>query len=223
MSNPPQVSTLLSRPRARRGGLMQRRLGTMRARAMLYTLIVVTAGAIAGWVWHALVSLPTYLTSDDGSVQITERAQGQIFAIDAVYVIIGLIAGVGLGVGAWNLFRRLGWPVAIIAVLGGLGSGALCWAVGVAQGPRDFAARVAAAQPGEKVPIDFQLHTASALLVWALGAIIPVMLYANLSRDEGPVLGRRRAALAGDVREAGAEHVGQVVGVDLDRQTPTSA
>lgn len=159
---------------------------SMRVRVLLYGLIVIAVGTISGWVWHAIITLPTYLTSDDGSVQITERAQGQVFATDAVFVMIGLIAGIGLGLVCWRGFQRLGWPVALIAAAGGLAAGSLCWLIGVLQGPRDFAQRIAAAVPGEKVPIDFQLHTTSALLVWALGAIIPVMLYANLSREEQP-------------------------------------
>lgn len=185
----------------------------MRTRIVLFGLVVVSAGLIAGWVWHALVSLPTFLTSDDGSVKITERAQGQVFTTDAVFVIIGLIAGVGLGFAAWRFFREVGWSVALIAVGGGLLSGAICWLVGVVQGPRHFAERVATAVPGDKVPVDFELHTTSALLVWALGAIIPVMLYANLSREDEPVPQVR--SRAGQVGERGAEQGGEVVGRDL--------
>lgn len=184
-----------------------------RKRAVLYALITLSAGAIAGWLWHAMVSLPTFLTSDDGSVQITERAQGQIFATDGVYVTIGLTVGVGLGLAAWMLFRQVGWLVGPIAVAGGLLAGGMCWLVGLAQGPRNFAARVSAAVPGEQVPIDFELHTPSALLVWGLGAIIPVMLYANLSREE-PRVGPRSSP--SQLREGGAEQSGKVVGGQVD-------
>ncbi len=181
--------------------------------AGLYVLISVTAGAVAGWVWHSLVALPNYLTSDDGSVQITERAQGQVFVTDAIFVMVGLIAGVGLGLAAWNFFQRLGWLVAVIAASGGLLAGGVCWLVGVAQGPQNFAERVAAAVPGEKVPIDFQLHTISALLVWALGAVIPVMLYANLSRTDEE---SERKSSPGEVRVRGGKQGGEIVRGDLD-------
>ena len=54
------------------------RMRPMRTLIIGYTLTAVTGGAVSGWLWHLLVSLPTYLTSDDGSVQITERAQGEV-------------------------------------------------------------------------------------------------------------------------------------------------
>ena len=141
-----------------------RTLAPMRRRLIGYVVIAAGAGAVAGWLWNAIVALPTYLTSDDGSVQITERAQSEVFATDAVFVIIGLIVSVALGIVGWRFFNRLGWPVAPISVAGGLTAGATCWAVGVLQGPRNFAERVATAVPGEMVPIE--LHTTSALLVW---------------------------------------------------------
>ena len=46
------------------------RMRPMRTLIIGYTLTAVTGGAVSGWLWHLLVSLPTYLTSDDGSVQI---------------------------------------------------------------------------------------------------------------------------------------------------------
>ena len=135
-------------------------------------------------------------------------------ATDAVFVFIGLIVGVALGIAAWHYFHRLGWPVALLAVAGGLLAGVTCWLVGVAQGPNNFAERVATAVPGEMVPIDFELHTTSALLVWALGAIIPVMLYANLSREEtGSALRRSRS---GQPRETGGEQRDEVLSGDLN-------
>lgn len=179
-----------------------------------YVLLVLVVGAVSGWIWHSIVTLPSYLTSDDGSVQMTERAQGQIFMLDAVFVVLGMAVGVGLGLAAWQLFRRLGWPVAVIAAGGGLLAGAVCWGVGVLQGPRNFAGRVAAALPGEKIPIDFQLHTASALLVWALGAIIPVMLYANLSREDEP--SSAKSSRSGKRRELALEQADEVGAGELD-------
>lgn len=196
--------------------------GPLSTRLLVYAGVVVLAGVISGWVWHAIVKVPSYLTGDDGSVQMTERAVGQIFSMDAIYVIIGLLAGLALGLVAWALFPRVGWPVAAIATVGGLASGAVCWLVGVLQGPSGFAERIAEASSGDRIPIDFQLHTASALLVWALGAIIPVMLYANLSHEgdasgELPMVEKAESgAGASDLGESGTQDVGQVASSQLD-------
>ena len=191
-------------------------------RVLLYTGLAIVAGVIGGWVWHAIVKVPTYLTSDDGSVQMTERAVSQIFSIDAIFVIIGLLVGLALGLVAWLFFRKTGWPVALAATLGGLLAGGVCWLVGVLQGPSNFAERVASANPGDQVPIDFQLHTGSALLVWALGAIIPVMLYANLSREDDKdweipaSLSSPLRPGASDIGEGGVEPPGQVTSGKLN-------
>lgn len=154
--------------------------------AWWFAALVAAAGVLSGLLWHAMVTLPTYSVSDNGSAQITERALGQVFATDGVFVIIGMLAGLAIGFAAWRFFRQLGWPVAVISVAGGLAAGGICWLMGIAQGPRNFADRITAAQPGQLVPIDFQLHTVPALFVWGLGAIIPIMLYANLSREDSP-------------------------------------
>ncbi len=201
---PPEVASKSAGRRARRGPL------SVSTYVAIFTVIALAAGAVSGWIWRSLVTTPSYLTSDDGSVQITERAQGQIFAADAVFVVLGMIVGLGLGFAAWQFLRRVGWPVALIAVGGGILAAATCWLVGVLQGPRNFPARVAEAMPGDQVPIDFELHTTSAVLVWALGAIIPVMLYANLSREDEPVESR-----SGKVREAGPDQAGQISSGDL--------
>lgn len=150
-------------------------------RILIYLIATLLVGLLAGLLWHGVISLPSYTATEDGSVVMTERAQSQYFVTDAVFSLIGLLAGLAVGFGAWMLFNRIGWPVSFVAVAGGAGSGWLCWLVGEALGPSDFASRVAAAQPGDHIPIDFALHAPAALLLWCLGAIIPVMLYANMS------------------------------------------
>lgn len=150
-------------------------------RILGYLGATILVGLLAGLLWHGVISLPSYTATEDGSVVMTERAQSQYFVTDAVFSLIGLLAGLAVGFGAWMLFNRIGWPVSFVAIAGGAGSGGLCWLVGEALGPSDFASRVAAAQPGDHIPIDFALHAPAALLLWCLGAIIPVMLYANMS------------------------------------------
>lgn len=194
---------------------MVRRPRSLRVLAGWFAGLVVAAGVLGGLLWHAMVTLPTYSVSDNGSAQITERALGQVFATDGFYLIIGMLAGLAIGFTAWSFFRNLGWPVALVAVAGGLISGLICWGTGVLQGPRNFADRITAAQPGQLVPIDFQLHTMPALFIWALGAIIPVMLYANLSREEPLEPRRSRTALA-KPRELDADPRSDLIGDQLD-------
>ena len=199
-----------------------RRPIALRTRAWLYLVLVTLSGALGGLLWHSMVELPTYSVSENGSAQITERSLGQVFATDGVYVIIGMLAGLAIGFAAWRLFDRLGWPVTLVAVGGGLVSGGICWLVGISLGPRNFANRINAAQPGQLVSIDFRLHTTPALFVWALGAIIPIMLYANLSRELEPEP-RRSGGGAPKNREPGAGQRDEILGGQFDDQSTPPA
>lgn len=150
-------------------------------RVVVYLVAVFIVGILAGLLWHNLITLPVYTAAEDGSVVMTERAQANYFSPDAFFALIGCLAGLAVGYGSWLLFYRLGWVVSFVSVLGGTLSGLLCWSTGESLGPKNFASRVAMALPGDQIPIDFALHAPAALLLWALGAIVPVMLYANLS------------------------------------------
>jgi len=69
-----------------------------------------------------------------------------------------------------------------------------CWLVGYRLGPGDFSARLAAAQPGQLVPIPLTLRARASLLTWPFFAVIPVLLGSSLGRDEEeprPLLRRR--------------------------------
>ena len=79
-------------------------------------------------------------------------------------------------------------------------AGVTCWLVGYRLSPGDFAARLAAAQPGDLVPIDLTLRARASLLVWPFCAVIPVLLGSSLGRDDEephPLFRRRAAAASG--------------------------
>lgn len=153
------------------------------------TGLAVLTGVLGGVIWHAMVALPSYTITDDYGAVLREYGLTQFFAADTWFAVLGLVFGIGLGVAAWQLLRQLGWPVALVAVGAGLLAALVCWQVGVAFGPSDFASRVTTAAPGDRVMIDFALHTWVPVLTWPFGAITPVLLYASLGRDleEEPV------------------------------------
>ena len=98
-------------------------------------------------------------------------------------MVCGVVVGLVVGVLAWRWFGRTGWPVVVLAALVGAAAGALCWAVGYRIVPGSFAVRLAAAQPGDVVPIDLTVRARSALAVWPLFAVVPVLLGSSLGRD----------------------------------------
>lgn len=154
------------------------------ARAAILAVACVALAGIGASVWRGIVTLPNYTVSDDGRAVMADRGLTQFFAADAWFVIIGLIGGLLLGALTWHLFKDQGWMVALIAVAAGLLSALGAMGLGEAFGPTDFATRLSQAAPGAKVPIDFELHTWTPLLVWAFAAITPVLLYSSLGREE---------------------------------------
>lgn len=146
-------------------------------------VITVLGGAAAGVLWWLVVPLTTYSVNADGGAVTTERGLANYVAGDAWFAGIGLLCGVGLGLLVWRWFGGVGWPVAVIGVAGASVMALSCWQMGWWLGPGPFEPRLAAATPGMVLPIELTVRAHAAILVWALGAVLPIMLLASLLRD----------------------------------------
>ena len=173
-------------------------------RAMAFTALGLGLGAVAGGAWWAVVDVPAYLVSRDGGASIGERGLAELLGGDAWFCTIGLFVGIILGMVAWRALSDLGWPlVLLVGAVAGLG-GLVCWYVGHRLGPENFVGRLAAARPGEMVPIELTLRARASLLTWPFFAIVPVLLGSSLGRDDEeprPVFRRQRSAAESAVRE----------------------
>jgi hypothetical protein len=141
-------------------------------------------GAAAGVVWWLLVKPPAYELNSNGGATTSERGLTQFIAADAWFCVIGLVVGVLIGIAAWRWLRALGWSVVLVVVVCAVASALVCWLVGYRLGPGDFSARLAAAHPGDVVPIPLTLRARASLLTWPFFAVIPVLLGSSLGRDE---------------------------------------
>ena len=149
-----------------------------------YLLLCLLIGVGAGALWEKIVKLPAYTVAGNGTASTTERGLTEFFSSDAWFCALGFFISIGLGIVAWKWFGKLGWPVVVVAILGAVSAALVCWYIGYQLGPGDFDQRLAAAKPGDVVPIALNLRSPAALLVWAFGAIIPVLLRSSLGRDE---------------------------------------
>lgn len=165
-------------PAARRPALRQL------LRVSGFALLAIGLGGFSAVVWWRVVDLPGYRVAEGGGASTSERGLAEFIGPDAWFAAIGLVVGIGLGVLAWRWFRELGWPVALVAVLGALAAALTCWAVGYRLGPDDFATRLAAAKPGDFVPIQLTLRAKASLIGWPFAACIPVLLGSSLGRDD---------------------------------------
>jgi hypothetical protein len=130
------------------------------------------------------VKPPAYELNSNGGATTTERGLTEFIAGDAWFCAIGLVAGLLIGLAAWRWLRSLGWTVVLVVLVCAVASALTCWLVGYRLGPGDFSARLAAAQPGQLVPIPLTLRARASLLVWPFFAIIPVLLGSSIGRDE---------------------------------------
>jgi hypothetical protein len=165
------------------------------ARLTGFAAVSLGLGAAAGVVWWLVVKPPAYELNSNGGAATSERGLSQFIAGDAWFCAIGLVVGILIGLAAWRWLRDLGWSVVLVVLVCATASALTCWLVGYRLGPGDFSARLAAAQPGDLVPIPLTLRAWASLLTWPFFAIIPVLLGSSLGRDDDeprPLFGRRR-------------------------------
>ncbi|WP_314905630.1 hypothetical protein [Propionibacterium acidifaciens] len=163
-------------------------------RTALYAGLIVVVGLLAGLVWYLVAPLQSVTVTSDGTVTTTNTAAVQNFGPDAAFIMIGLVAGLVLGICAWQWFKGAGWPVVLFAVLGA----GLCALVAVSFasviGPHDFDERLAGAAAGETVMRDLALTTPTAWVVWPFAAVVPVLVYSSLTHDTDDPRVRERLA-----------------------------
>ncbi len=148
-------------------------------------------GAAAGVAWWRLVDLPAYRVAAGGQASTSERGLAGFLAGDAWFCALGAVVGLVLGIVAWRRFRDLGWPVVLLGTVTAVAAALICWEVGLHLGPQNFNGRLAAARPGDLVPIDLTLRTRVSLLSWPFFAVVPLLLGSSLGRDDedpSPVL-----------------------------------
>jgi hypothetical protein len=171
-----------------------RRSWRLAARLVGFAVGSLALGAAAGVIWWLAVDPPAYELNSNGGASTSERSLTEFIAGDAWFCAIGLVVGMLIGLAAWRWLRGIGWSVVLVVLVCALASALTCWLVGYRLGPGDFSTRLAAAQPGQLVPIPLTLRARASLLTWPFFAIIPVLLGSSLGRDEEeprPLLRRR--------------------------------
>lgn len=178
-TEPPHAGAVSAAPGASLGPLSRPGLRALGA----FALGCAGIGLIAGVCWRALVELPAYRLDDASHALIAERGLASMFATDAWFACLGVLLGAATGVGAWVFFRRWQWRAVLVGALGSLLAALVCWGTGVLLGPGPLERRLARAEVGDVVPIDFQLHAHTAIALWPAAAMIPLLLAAAMAGD----------------------------------------
>lgn len=150
--------------------------------ALVFVAFCGVSGILLGGLWHLLVKLPFFTVSNGGVASIGETEMSHFFDADAMFCLIGGLAGLAIGILGWRIFKSRGMFALILVLVSISVCVLLCWIIGTAIGPNNFPDRISAANPGDRVLIDFKLRSWNAVLVWYLFALIPVMLGAAFSK-----------------------------------------
>lgn len=140
------------------------------AAAITAVLLMAVAGVAAGFGW-LLVATPAQWEFTEGGLVLTEAAAGRQFGIVGWFVVVGLVVSLLFG---WFLERRRprdGWFLVPVVVVGCLVAALICSRVGLAFGPPD-PQTVRGLEPGDQVPMRFELSAFSPLLMWVVGGLI---------------------------------------------------
>lgn len=150
----------------------------LRWRTLAHLIACGAAGVLAGIIWAALAPRAQYRIDENLAAALSERAYAEIIGGDAAFAIIMAAFGIGVGVLTWIWFHKRGWAVILMALLGSAVLALMSWQIGQIIGGDGVTERVAAAQVGDLVQMDLELHSLSALAVAPFTAITPIMLFA---------------------------------------------
>ena len=149
----------------------------------VYCGTVAVVAVLSGIIWNRMVVLPSYVIDEGFRASLPESGMAQLVATDVYFSLVGVVAGLILGITTWILFHRLEWISTLIAAGGGLLAGLIARQVGEFIGPRNFEERIAQATKGDLVRIDFDATTWVPLALWVGMAVLPI-LFASLFRRE---------------------------------------
>ncbi|HVQ18567.1 MAG TPA: hypothetical protein VMT27_05970 [Actinomycetes bacterium] len=152
---------------------------------------VTVLGGLAGGLvmgllwWQVTPSVWLQVRSDGGYPE--PSASGRWFAADGWFLILGVVLGAVLGLGAW--LRGRNHPVGAVfgITIGGLLGAVLAWWVGSALGPPDAQSLLASAANGTRIELALGLRAMGVLLVPAITGLLAFVLLAAAAspRDGG--------------------------------------
>lgn len=141
--------------------------------AVTAVVVMAALGAAAGFVWIS-VAQPAHWEYREQGLVLSEGAVAEQFGIVAWFAVIGFVLSLVFG---WVLtIRRAqdGWRLAPVAIVATLLAAVICSRVGYSFGPPD-PQTVTGLQPGDRVPMRFELGAFSPMLVWTLGGLLGIV------------------------------------------------
>ena len=153
------------------------------SRTIMLTALALLVGGVAALLWANLSVLPRWTVFPDGHAELSDLERTEVVSATFWYSVLAVVGGLAIGVAAWVRLRRIGWPVAVITAALALVAGLTCWWLGEVFGPGPVPERLAAAQPGDRVPVALLLQAPSALAIWVFAAVAVPLFAASLGPE----------------------------------------
>lgn len=168
--------------------------------ALVALVVFAAVGAGAGWLWYRLWDPPigTVLDGTWGYDNFDEL--GSVFSATGLYVVIGLLGGLLLGVLTALLCRRSELVTLLAVAVGGAVAGYLCYRVGLSLSPPDPTTLAAGLPDGESLPDDLTMPGRSPFVAWPLGALLGLTIVYFLTTGVSAGVGEARRRDADDPR-----------------------
>jgi hypothetical protein len=138
--------------------------------AVLGTFVII--GVLGGVVWWLVVDPATFTALPDGGGSMSEVQLGKRFDADGWYAVIAIVGGFfgGLGVTWWRS-RDFRLTTALL-VPGSAAAAAAMALTGRLLGPSDPHAALAAASPGQAVPVQLEVSGFAFYLIWPVAVLL---------------------------------------------------
>ena len=162
----------LSKSPATSSPTIRRTILTYVLQALGVLALFALGGAAAGWLWERI------WTPAQGGVRDGEwfyedyQALGDVVDGTTLFVLVGVAAGVVLGVVAALTARRSALLTLAMVVLGSCLASYVTYRVGTSLGPADPHSLAASAEEGARLPLNLTVDGRSPFVFWPLGGLI---------------------------------------------------
>jgi hypothetical protein len=132
-------------------------------------------GLVGARLWYSATDLPAYLVTRHGG-SLDESQLGRYFNSPGWFLVIGLGLGLLGGLIFGWAYRRHGVVTVLAVFAGSLVASYLCYHYGVTLDRGSVGPRLAAAQPGDRVPVELTLGADVVRMAWPIAALVGVLV-----------------------------------------------
>lgn len=131
-------------------------------------------GVAAGFVWERLATPAEWEVRGTGLAMDEAASKGQ-FSVIVVFVLVGLIASLLLGlVMGWTL-GDVGWIVSPLVITATTAASVIAWRLGIHLGPPDPSS-ITGASVGDHIPARLAIDGVAPFVVWPIFGLIGLIV-----------------------------------------------